>query len=229
MTTAQQQLFVEQNLPYAESVSESTGLPVDYVLGQAALETGWGTSNAATSGNNYFGISPGGNLATYGSPAAGYDAYATLINTSYPGAASAGDAYSTASYLQGAGYATDPNYATNVSGTAAQVDQILGQSSGGTGYFDPNSGAYYPGNGQGGVNISPPSTSGGSGLGFGTMGQGMMGALPSISQIEELAIRIALGFVGIVLVFGGFYLAASDRRNVNQLVQSVTPSKRWIS
>jgi flagellum-specific peptidoglycan hydrolase FlgJ len=66
--------FVSTYLPYAQQVSAQTGLPVDFVLGQAAYETGWGTSNAA-SNNNFFGISPGGNLASYSDVDSGFSAY----------------------------------------------------------------------------------------------------------------------------------------------------------
>jgi hypothetical protein len=125
------QEFVAAYLPYAQSVSQQTGLPTSYVLGQSAFETGWGTSNSAQAGHNFFGISPGGTLASYQSPAEGFQSYADLINSKrFSGWASSGasDPYSIASYINGKGYSTSPNdaYASGVAGTTAMIEQVLG-------------------------------------------------------------------------------------------------------
>ncbi|HEX7972465.1 MAG TPA: flagellar assembly peptidoglycan hydrolase FlgJ [Thiobacillus sp.] len=55
--------FVQKLLPHAEAASASTGIPARFMLGQAALETGWGKSEirGADGQNSYnlFGIKAG--------------------------------------------------------------------------------------------------------------------------------------------------------------------------
>lgn len=127
--------FVNTYLPYAQSVSSQTGLPVSYVLGQSAIETGWGSSNAATTGNNFFGISPGGSLAQYGSVGSGFNAYSSLINSpNYSGWSSLGttDPYNIAAYLNQQGYSTTPTptYANSVANASNEISNYLGGTSG---------------------------------------------------------------------------------------------------
>lgn len=43
-------------------------IPTSLAIAQSALETGYGTSYAATKRNNHFGLSPGGKLANFSSP-----------------------------------------------------------------------------------------------------------------------------------------------------------------
>lgn len=122
--------FVAQFFPQAQQASAATGLPVDYILGQAGLESGWGTSTAATSGNNYFGISQGGSLLSYGSAADSFTAFANLMNSgNYAGAAGIAGAGGTAldigNYVNAQGYSTTPDYGTRVAGDVASVDSAL--------------------------------------------------------------------------------------------------------
>ena len=59
---AQRRRFVEQILPHARAAAMQLGVDERSVIAQAALETGWGTSQPAdVSGgsNNYFGIKAG--------------------------------------------------------------------------------------------------------------------------------------------------------------------------
>ncbi|MEW6119161.1 MAG: flagellar assembly peptidoglycan hydrolase FlgJ [Pseudomonadota bacterium] len=56
--------FVQRMLPHAESASAATGIPARFMVGQAALETGWGRqairgADGADS-HNLFGIKAGG-------------------------------------------------------------------------------------------------------------------------------------------------------------------------
>lgn len=209
--------FVSRFLPQAQQVSAQTGLPVDYVLGQAGLESGWGTSNAATSGNNFFGISPGGSLASYSSPDAGFQAYSDLINgPRYSGVSSVAGNGPTAiaSYLNGQGYSTNPNYPSSVAGAVASVDAAMGPDSSGWGSFL-----------SGGLGNQTPVAPGGTGLTAPLPGTGIFDNLgiaagvPSLTWIEELAIRAMLVLVGIVLIAGGLYIAGARSGN---LVQRVT-------
>ena len=125
MSGSSLQNFITSILPYAQSASAQTGLPLDYVIAQSALETGYGQSNAAQSYNNYFGISPGGSLAHYSSVGAGFQAYADLVNNRYSGAASQGSAYNIAQYMTSQGYTDSPGYASQISSIAGNVDTAL--------------------------------------------------------------------------------------------------------
>jgi hypothetical protein len=118
--------FVQSVLPYAQQTSAQTGLPLDYVLAQSAEETGAGSSNAALNLNNYFGISPGGSLASYPNVGAGFSAYSNLINARYSGASGFSNPSDIASYMVGRGYnTTDPGYAGKVAGLVPSVDAVL--------------------------------------------------------------------------------------------------------
>lgn len=61
--TSNPKAFVEKLLPDAEAVSRETGIPARFLMGHAALETGWGRSEIrATDGassHNLFGIKAG--------------------------------------------------------------------------------------------------------------------------------------------------------------------------
>jgi hypothetical protein len=74
--------FVQKFTPLAQVVAAQTGLPVDYVIGQAGLETGWGKSSAAAN-NNFFGITDPktGKLMSYASPQEGITAYTQLMQS----------------------------------------------------------------------------------------------------------------------------------------------------
>jgi hypothetical protein len=50
------QAFIEEIRPFAEKIAEEKGIPVEVILTQAALESGWGKSRP---GNNLFGIKAG--------------------------------------------------------------------------------------------------------------------------------------------------------------------------
>ncbi|HZP86532.1 MAG TPA: flagellar assembly peptidoglycan hydrolase FlgJ [Burkholderiales bacterium] len=55
--------FIEKMRPHAEAVAQAVGIPVQYLLAQAGLETGWGRSMPRTatgeSSHNLFGIKAG--------------------------------------------------------------------------------------------------------------------------------------------------------------------------
>jgi flagellar protein FlgJ len=55
--------FVQRLLPHAEAASAATGIPARFMLGQAALETGWGKSEIrgadGQNSHNLFGIKAG--------------------------------------------------------------------------------------------------------------------------------------------------------------------------
>lgn len=135
------QSFVQRMLPHAEQASRKTGVPADFIMGQAALESGWGRHEIrqadGSSSHNLFGIKAGadwqGKVAAvttteyhdgtatrqverfraYDSYAEGFEDYARLLrdNPRYAGVQGQQDAAQFAQSLQQAGYATDPDYA----------------------------------------------------------------------------------------------------------------------
>ncbi|HYD79792.1 MAG TPA: flagellar assembly peptidoglycan hydrolase FlgJ [Paucimonas sp.] len=62
--SAQARIFQERLAAHAEEASRATGIPAKFMLGQAALETGWGRREIVaadgTNSHNLFGIKAGG-------------------------------------------------------------------------------------------------------------------------------------------------------------------------
>jgi hypothetical protein len=128
--------FVKSFTPLAQNISQRTGLPVNYIIGQAGLETGWGTSGASGN-NNFFGISPGGKLASYRTPQEGADAYVNLVNNEprYAGLdrtgtpQEIGDRFAQAGYNPAVpGSGSGPSYGTRIGNFAAG---LTGDAAGG--------------------------------------------------------------------------------------------------
>lgn len=198
--------FVATYLPYAQAQSDRTGLPVDYILGQAGHETGWGTSNAARNLSNFFGI--GDNpLRSYASPAEGFGAYGDLIlaprySNARDVAASGGSAYDIAAAMRGAGYATDPDYASKVARAVAQVDAVTG---GGAANGDARGTPANDG-------WSLPSFLSGTGPGAAAQDSLVTKALKDFgSWAGPYVIRGVLIVGGLVLILGAMYVLAADR------------------
>jgi len=63
-TPAHVEAFVQKLLPHAQTASATTGIPARFMLGQAALETGWGRTEIrgpdGQNSHNLFGIKAGG-------------------------------------------------------------------------------------------------------------------------------------------------------------------------
>lgn len=128
-------------LPHARIAARRTGLPAQFVIGQAALESGWGKheikSADGTPTHNLFGIKAGSNwkgrtvevrtteyidgqprkvvdrFRAYDSYADAFTDWAKLMadNPRYAKVLEAKDAAQFARRLESAGYATDPLYA----------------------------------------------------------------------------------------------------------------------
>lgn len=143
--------FVNRVWPYAFEASRATGIPAQFMVAQAALETGWGKSEPRLADGrpsyNLFGIKAGKNWSgatseaatteyvdgvaqkqverfrAYGSYAEAFRDYANLLvsNPRYAGVVGSQDAASFARGLQQAGYASDPMY-------AAKLTRIIGGS-----------------------------------------------------------------------------------------------------
>lgn len=148
--TPDKQKFIETIMPHALAASQATGVDPRIIIGQAAIETGWGKS---APGNNYFGIKShgqaGGNtMATteivngqpvrvrdsfraYASPGDSVAGYAEFLknNPRYRPMMAAQGLDNQLSALQASGYATDPNYSAKV-GSVARGIQIAQPSMG---------------------------------------------------------------------------------------------------
>jgi flagellar protein FlgJ len=135
------QHFVDALWSQASDAARSLNVPTHFLVGQAALETGWGKSELRTADGqptyNLFNIKAGKNwtgptvdtqtteyengvaqtrterFRVYGSYAEAFQDYANLVQQSprYAAAVGQGDASSFAKALQSGGYATDPAYA----------------------------------------------------------------------------------------------------------------------
>lgn len=146
-----QQSFIDKLRVPAEQASLSTGIPAHLILGQAALESGWGKREIkmvdGSDSHNLFGIKAGrdwkGKVAevttteyhngvasqqverfrAYGSYAESFQDYASLLsnNPRYNGVVGQADAKAFAQGLQQAGYATDPKYATKLAGVIGSI------------------------------------------------------------------------------------------------------------
>lgn len=133
--------FVDMIWADAVQASRTTGIPAQFIVAQAALETGWGRSEPRRADGrpsyNLFGIKAGRNwngdvaeavtteyvegvaqqkverFRAYGSYGEAMRDYASLLtsNPRYAGVLGATDAAAFARGLQRAGYATDPAYA----------------------------------------------------------------------------------------------------------------------
>ena len=137
------QEFYAQYMPFAQEVSNRTGLDPRLVLAQAALETGYGKS---APGGNFFGIKShgrnGGNtlqtkeyqggqmvsqpasFRAYDGAGQSFDDYAGFIksNPRYKDVLAAGDLEGQIEAMGKSGYATDPRYAAKLRNIAAKFD-----------------------------------------------------------------------------------------------------------
>lgn len=142
--------FVQTMRPHAEAAARTTGLPADFILAHAALESGWGAREIrgedGRPSHNLFGIKAGGRWAgpsvetqtteyrhglpvrqserfrAYDDYTQAFADYATLLINRYGDAVRAGaDADTFAQALAVGGYATDPAYAGKLRGVIASV------------------------------------------------------------------------------------------------------------
>jgi peptidoglycan hydrolase FlgJ len=156
VTPAQQRKFVDEMLPHATAAARELGVDARAIVAQAALETGWGTSQPADAGgtsHNFFGIKAGASwqgasvasdttefvagqadterarFRAYGSLAENVADYVRVIrdNPRYSEALGTGaDVRAFANALQRGGYATDPEYANKL---VATFEKIAGRQS----------------------------------------------------------------------------------------------------
>lgn len=145
------QAFVTSIWPHAVAASRTTGIPAQFLVAHAALESGWGRAEPRFADGrpsyNLFGIKAGGNwqgatveattteyvngaperrverFRAYGSYAAAFHDYAQLLTQAPRYAAVLGSraAADFAQGLQRAGYATDPDYAQKLQRVIASL------------------------------------------------------------------------------------------------------------
>lgn len=147
--------FLAKYLPAARRAEAATGIPAVYILGQAALESGWGKHEIRSAdgqrSHNLFGIKATGwsgrvaqtgtteyrdgqaervsaEFRAYESYEEAFEDYAKLLvsNPRYAVALkSAGSAEQFAQGLQKAGYATDPRYAEKLSSAIRRAMKVV--------------------------------------------------------------------------------------------------------
>ncbi len=144
-TRAEQAAFVERFSDIALEISKATGVAPEVVLGQTALETGWGKSVA---GGNMFGIKGQGQMVTtkehipgrgmvtvrdsfraYDDPVESFKDYAdiTIRGKSLSDIVTPDmTVEEQARAIKASGYATDPNYARSLASTARTVRGMPG-------------------------------------------------------------------------------------------------------
>ena len=140
------QNFLSRMKEHAIAASNATGIPAKFLLGHAALESGWGKGEIRTAdgspSHNLFGIKAGRNwkgaivdvttteyvdgaprkmgqtFRAYASYAQAFQDYASLLQNSprYAAVLKQSDGAGFAQGLQRAGYATDPRYAEKLTG-----------------------------------------------------------------------------------------------------------------
>lgn len=68
--------YLARFAPLASQLSAQYGVPVEAILTQGAVESGWGRN---TPGNNYFGIKASGRYKKYATPADSFRDYAAIM------------------------------------------------------------------------------------------------------------------------------------------------------
>lgn len=142
--------FIDRMRPHAEAAAAATGVPAHFILGQAALESGWGRreikdANGVPS-HNLFGIKAGStwdgavaetltteyrqgvpmkmtqHFRAYSDYSGAFTDYANLLKLRYASALQGGANVETfAKGLANGGYATDPAYASKLQAVIAKV------------------------------------------------------------------------------------------------------------
>jgi len=138
--------FIRSVAPYAQRVSQATGIPAEALIGMAANETGYGRF---AEGNNLFGIKgtgPAGSFSTqtwedygdgrvtivdnfrgYHSVAESFVDFAKLVTTSqrYQGAMGQTTVEGFVDGLRRGGYMTDPDYVQKISAITSHYSATI--------------------------------------------------------------------------------------------------------
>lgn len=147
--------FLAKYMPAARRAEEATGIPAVYILGQAALESGWGKHEIRSAdgqrSHNLFGVKATGwsgrvaetrtteytggkaervsaKFRAYDSYEDAFEDYARMLSTNPRYANALKGSRSAEQFAQGlqrAGYATDPRYAEKLSSTIRRAMKVV--------------------------------------------------------------------------------------------------------
>ncbi|WP_420226029.1 flagellar assembly peptidoglycan hydrolase FlgJ [Pigmentiphaga litoralis] len=147
--------FLAKYMPAARRAEEATGIPAVYILGQAALESGWGKHEIRSAdgqrSHNLFGVKATGwsgrvaetrtteytggkaervsaKFRAYNSYEDAFEDYARMLSTNPRYANALKGSRSAEQFAQGlqrAGYATDPRYAEKLSSTIRRAMKVV--------------------------------------------------------------------------------------------------------
>lgn len=120
------QEFVRQHAGEARLAAVSTGVPVEAILAQWGLETGWGTSRVYREAHNLAGITGEGGYRQYPSTRDFVRDYIALLSSSrYAPVRATKDPLQVGFALQAAGWAEDPAYGYKMASIVPQVAEAL--------------------------------------------------------------------------------------------------------
>ncbi len=145
--------FVDAYGQYAFDIGKQSGIPYDAILGQAALESGWGKSSLTTEAYNFFGIKVGSSwtgptitmktaeqkpdgtvyyvdaaFRRYANAGQGFADYATVIHSASryaPALTYPNDPFKYIQAVAAGGWASDISYASKVSTAIATVQKYI--------------------------------------------------------------------------------------------------------
>lgn len=117
------QKFIQDYGPLANDIAQATGLEPGTVLGQLAVESGWGQHQI---GNNPFGISYGGHVNSFPSVPAAAQAYVDLMRNRYQNAIQANGVPDQALMITRDGYAGPDRFYGDKVVAAANEAKSLG-------------------------------------------------------------------------------------------------------
>lgn len=107
--------FLNNFYPICKQISERSNIPIEIILGQAALESSYGRSDASKNRNNYFGIRKGNKYISYNNK---YDSFLhyekILLSKRYKSLHKLSSYVSWPAELKRIGYAEDPGYANRL-------------------------------------------------------------------------------------------------------------------
>ena len=126
--------FANQWAPYAQEAGATLGVDPNVILGQWALESGYGTNSATTQNNNPGAIMSGSSPASYASQQAFEQYYVNTIANDFPNAVGSGSnavAFSNAlaSGVNGSYFGSGTNAATYAAGILGAEGNLTGNVS----------------------------------------------------------------------------------------------------
>lgn len=228
---------------FAVDTGNTYNIDPSVILGQAALESGYGQSGAATQYNNLFGVKGAGdagsvslwtnekiggvlqrvkqNFAVYSSPQASFDAYGKLLSTSSRYANVIGaDPSAAISALAGSGYATagQSTYQAGLTGAVNNVVKSGVLNNAAKSLASKAKSLLGTATVTGLNSVIPGSGDIVAGI------TGIGGQKSWLQQLEDWISnshffeRLAIGFIAFIFIFAAFYLLGTG--SVQKLIES---------